>query len=51
MPIENPSLSEHDYQLLPLATSQSVNNNRKFNVSDIFLKCFTHCWWRGPYIH
>ena len=37
MTIENPSLSAHGYQLLPIATSQYVgDNNRKFDVSDIF---------------
>ena len=36
MTIENPSLSAHGYQLLPLATSQLVGDNRKFHVSDIF---------------
>ena len=30
------SLSIHSYQLLPLATSQLVDNNRKFEVSGIF---------------
>ena len=28
MTIEDPSLSEHGYQLLPLATSYLVGNNR-----------------------
>ena len=36
MTIEDPSLSEHGYQLLPLATSYLVCYNRKFGVSDIF---------------
>ena len=31
--IEDPSLSTHSYQLLPLATSQLVGNNREFDVS------------------
>ena len=34
--IEDQSLSVHGYQLLPQATSQSVNNNREFDVSGIF---------------
>ena len=34
--IEDPSLSVHGYQLLPLATSQSVGDNREFDVSYIF---------------
>ena len=33
--IENPSLSALGYQLLPLATSQLVSNNREFDVSGI----------------
>ena len=36
MTIEDPSLSAHGYQLLPIATSYLVDNNRKFNVLDIF---------------
>ena len=36
MTIEDPSLSAHGYQLLPLATSYLVGNNREFDVSDIF---------------
>ena len=37
MAIEDPSLSAHGYQLLPLATSYYlVDNNRDFYVSDIF---------------
>ena len=34
--IEDPSLSAHGYQLLPLATSQLLGDNRKFDVSEIF---------------
>ena len=37
MIIEDPSLSAHGYQLLPLATSYLLGNNRDFDVSDIFL--------------
>ena len=33
---EDLSLSIHSYQLLPLATSQLVGNNGKFEVSGIF---------------
>ena len=34
--IEDPSLSAHGYQLLPIATSYLVGNNREFDVLDIF---------------
>ena len=33
---KDPSLSVHGYQLLPLATSYIVGNNRNFDVSGIF---------------
>ena len=36
MTIEDPLLSAHGYQLLPIATSYLMGNDRKFNVSDIF---------------
>ena len=36
MIIEDPSLGAHGYQLLPLATSKYVGDNRKFDVSGIF---------------
>ena len=36
MAIEEPLLRDHSYQLLPLATSQLVGNNREFDVSGIF---------------
>ena len=36
MTIEDPSLSAHGYQLLPLATSYLVGNKREFVVSEIF---------------
>ena len=36
MTIKDPSLSAHGYQLLSLATSYLVGNNREFNVLDIF---------------
>ena len=36
MTTEDPSLSAHGYQLLPLVTSYLVGNNREFDVSDIF---------------
>ena len=50
MTIEDPSLSAYSYQLLPLATSYLVGNNREFDVLDI-LRCFIHCWCRGAYDH
>ena len=37
MTIEDPLLSAHGYQLLPIATSYLVGNSREFDVSDIFL--------------
>ena len=36
MTIEDPLLSAHDYQLLPIAISYLVGINRKIDVSDIF---------------
>ena len=36
MTIEDPLLSANGYQLLPIATSYLVGNNREFDVSDIF---------------
>ena len=36
MSIEDPSLSAHGYQLLPIATSYFAGNNRELDVSDIF---------------
>ena len=36
MTFEDPLLSAHGYQFLPLATSYFVGNNREFYVSDIF---------------
>ena len=36
MTIGKPLLNAHRYQLLPLATSYLVGNNREFDVSDIF---------------
>ena len=36
MTMEDPSLSAYSYQLLPLATSQQVDDNREFDVSAIF---------------
>ena len=36
MTIEDSLLSAHGYQLLSIATSYLVGNNRKFDVSDIF---------------
>ena len=37
MTVEDPSLSAHGYQLLPIATSSLVSNNIEIDVSDIFL--------------
>ena len=37
MAIEDPSLSAYGNQLLSLATTYLVGNNREFKVSDIFL--------------
>ena len=36
MTIEDPSLSTHGYQFLPIETSYFVGNNREFDVSEIF---------------
>ena len=36
MIIKDPSLSAYGYQLLSIATSYLVGNNREFDVSDIF---------------
>ena len=36
MTIEDPVLRVHGYQLLPIATSYVVGNNREFDVSDKF---------------
>ena len=36
MTIEDPLLSAHGYQLLPIATSYLLGNNREIDVSDIF---------------
>ena len=36
MTIEDPSLSGHVCQLLPLATSYFVGDNREFDASGIF---------------
>ena len=35
MTIEDPLLSAHGYQLLSIATSYEVGNNREFDISDI----------------
>ena len=45
MTIEDPSLSAHGYQLLPLATSYLVGYNREFDVSDIFWSVFFIFGW------
>ena len=36
MTIEDPSLSGHGYQLLPIANSYLVGNKREIDVLDIF---------------
>ena len=36
MTIKDPSLSAHGYQLLSIATSYLVSNNREIDVTDIF---------------
>ena len=36
MTIEDPSLSAHGYQLLSIATSYLMGNNRELDLSDIF---------------
>ena len=36
MTIEDSLLSAHGYQLLSIATSHLVGNNRKFDVSEIY---------------
>ena len=51
MTIEDSLLSAHGYQLLSIATSYLVGNNREFDVSDIFFRCFIHCVWRLTYDH
>ena len=44
MTIEDLSLSGHSYQLLPIATSYLVGNNREFDVSDIFWGVLLIVW-------
>ena len=51
MTTKEPSLSAHGYQLLPIATSLLVSNNREFDYFRHILRCFTHCWSRGAYDH
>ena len=36
MPTDDPLLSADSYQLLPIATSYLVGNNREIDVPDIF---------------
>ena len=44
MTIEDPLLSAHGQQLLPIATSYLVGHNREFDVSEIFCSVlFTVC--------
>ena len=47
MTIEDPSLSAHSYQLLSIATSYLVGNNREFDVFRHILMCFIHCVVEG----
>ena len=47
MSIEDPSLSAHGYQLLSLATSYLVGNNREFDVSDIYFEVFHSLFVEG----
>ena len=49
--MEDSLLSAHGYQLLSIATSYLVGYSRVFDVSDIFLSCFIHYWWRGTDEH
>ena len=49
--IEDPSLSVHGYQLLPLATSQLEGDNREFDVFMHIFNCLTYCYRRGAYSH
>ena len=51
MPIEDSLLNAHGYQLLSIATSYLVGNNREFDASWHILKCFIYCVWRGTYAH
>ena len=51
MTIEDSSPSAFGYQLLPLATSQIVGDNREFDVFRHIFTCLTYCWWRGAYNH
>ena len=51
MTIEDPLLSAHGYQLLPLATSYLVGNNREFDASGLFGGFFLFHCWRGAYDH
>ena len=51
MTIEDPSLSAHGYQLLPIATSYLVGDNRKFDIAGIFSGVLLIVGWRGAYNH
>ena len=46
MTIEDPLLSAYGYQLLFIATSYLVGNNREFDVSDIFWGVLFIIGWR-----
>ena len=45
MTTEDPSLSAYGYQLLPIATSQLVDNNREFDILDIFQGVLSIVGW------
>ena len=51
MTIEVSLLSAHGYQLLSIAASYLVGNNREFDVFRHILRCFIHYWWRRTYDH
>ena len=48
--IEDPSVSVHGYQLLPLATSQLMGDSREFDVLGIF-EVFYSLLVEGAYNH
>ena len=44
--IEDPLLSAHGHQFLPLATSQLWGDDRELNVSGIFWSTFAYYFWK-----
>ena len=46
MTIEDPSLSAHGYQLLAIATSHYVVDNKEILCFRHILRFFIHCLWR-----